>query len=273
MNDLKLVPQIKKPLTIDQITFDNNHLVMIAGPCAVEDYDSLLQMATLFKEQGINFMRAGAYKPRTSPYSFQGLGESGLKILAQIKEKTKIKIVTEITDISDIPFYLDYVDIIQVGARNMQNFSLLKALGKTDKPILLKRGFGNTIEEWLMAAEYLLLGGNQNIILCERGIRTFESSTRNTLDISSVPIIKQLTALPVIVDPSHAGGRSDLIASLSLAAVAAGANGLLIEVHPNPKAALSDSEQALGTDEFIKLNTQLQGLKSYLNANNIHHSF
>lgn len=271
MNNLKLVPQVQKPLTIDHITFDNDHLVVIAGPCAVEDYDSLLQMALTFKESGIEFMRAGAYKPRTSPYSFQGLGESGLKILAQIKEKTKIKIVTEITDISDIPFYLDYVDIVQVGARNMQNFSLLKALGKTTKPILLKRGFGNTIEEWLMAAEYLLLGGNQNIILCERGIRTFEPSTRNTLDISSVPIVKHLTALPVIVDPSHAGGRSDLIASLSLAAVAAGANGLLIEVHPDPSRALSDREQALGVDDFLKLNAQLQGLKSYLKDNKINY--
>lgn len=273
MNDLKLLTKIKKPLTIDNITFDNNNLVVIAGPCAIEDYDSLFQMATLLKENGIHFMRAGAYKPRTSPYSFQGLGEQGLKMLADIKEKTKIKMVTEITDISDLPLYLDYVDIIQVGARNMQNFSLLKALGKTNKPILLKRGFGNTIEEWLLAAEYILLGGNQNIIMCERGIKSFETSTRNTLDISSVPIIKQLTALPVIVDPSHAAGRSDLIASLSLAAVAAGANGLLIEVHPNPREALSDKEQALGTNEFLQLNNQLQGLKSYLNANNIHNNF
>lgn len=169
MNDLKLLTKIKKPLTIDNITFDNNNLVVIAGPCAIEDYDSLFQMATLLKENGIHFMRAGAYKPRTSPYSFQGLGEQGLKMLADIKEKTKIKIVTEITDISDLPLYLDYVDIIQVGARNMQNFSLLKALGKTNKPILLKRGFGNTIEEWLLAAEYILLGGTK-ISLCAKEV-------------------------------------------------------------------------------------------------------
>jgi 3-deoxy-7-phosphoheptulonate synthase len=267
MNDLKLVKSITEPLSVAGVTFGDQNLVIMAGPCAVEDLESLSQTAQTLMANGIPFMRAGAYKPRTSPYSFQGLGKKGLEILAEVKAKTGIRIVTEITSVTDLPDYLPLIDIIQVGARNMQNFELLKALGRTDKPVLLKRGFGNTIEEWLDAAEYILLEGNRRIILCERGIRTFETETRNTLDISSVPIIKKITRLPVIVDPSHASGRSDLIAPLAMASVAAGANGLLIEVHVDPKRALSDKQQALSLDEFIRLNKKLQNLKTYLNQN------
>jgi 3-deoxy-7-phosphoheptulonate synthase len=267
MNDLKLVKSITEPLRVEDVDFGDQNLIVMAGPCAVEDLESLTKTAQALMANGIRFMRAGAYKPRTSPYSFQGLGKKGLEILAEVKAKTGIRIVTEITSAADLPDYLPLIDIIQVGARNMQNFELLKALGRTEKPILLKRGFGNTIEEWLDAAEYILLEGNSRIILCERGIRTFETETRNTLDISSVPIIKKITSLPVIVDPSHASGRSDLIAPLAMAAVAAGANGLLIEVHVDPKRALSDKQQALSLDEFIRLNKKLQNLKAYLNSN------
>lgn len=232
------------------------HLI-IAGPCAVEDYQSTLDIAKFLLKNNITFLRAGAFKPRTSVHDFQGLGIEGLEILKRVKEETGIKIVTEITDSSYLPYY-DFVDIIQIGARNMQNFSLLSELGKTKKPIILKRGFGNTLDEWLRAAEYIVAQGNPNIILCERGIKTFENSTRNTLDISSVALIKEYLNVPVIIDPSHSAGRADIIPALSKASIAVGADGLIIEVHHNPKKSISDSQQALDYETFIKLMNTLK---------------
>lgn len=234
-----------KALKIDK------HLI-IAGPCAVEDYQKTLDIAKFLLKNNINFLRAGAFKPRTSVHDFQGLGLEGLEILKRVKEETGIKIVTEITDSAYLPHY-DFVDIIQIGARNMQNFSLLCELGKTNKPVILKRGFGNTLDEWLRAAEYIVAQGNYNIILCERGIKTFENSTRNTLDISSVALIKEYLNVPVIVDPSHSAGRSDIIPALSKASIAVGSDGLIIEVHQNPKKSISDSQQALDYETFTKL--------------------
>ncbi|HHU55483.1 MAG TPA: 3-deoxy-7-phosphoheptulonate synthase [Acholeplasmataceae bacterium] len=231
---------------------ENNELLIIAGPCAVEEESRILRIAQFLKSLGVKYLRAGAYKPRTSPYTFQGLGPKGLEILRNVKMKTGIKIVSEIMDASQLEFYED-VDIIQVGARNMQNFSLLKALGKTNKTILLKRGFGATIDEWLYACEYLLNEGNDNVILCERGIKTFETQTRNTLDISSVPIVKGISKIPVIVDPSHSAGRSDIIIPLARAAVAVGADGLLIEMHEEPNKALSDKEETIDFKQFETL--------------------
>lgn len=231
--------------------------LVIAGPCSVENYESLLEEANFLLNNGIKYLRAGAYKPRTSVHDFQGLGYEGLQILKRVKDETGIKIVTEIPDSSLINEF-DFVDIIQVGARNMQNFSLLKALGATNKPIILKRGFGNTIDEWLSAAEYIVSQGNKNIILCERGIKTFESATRNTLDISSVAIIKEYLNIPVIVDPSHAAGRTDIILPLSKASLAVGADGLIIEVHYDPIKSYSDSQQALSFESFKNLISELK---------------
>jgi|SRR5690554_896958 len=241
----------------------NDEFLIIAGPCAVEEEDRVLKIAKFLKANGVNYLRAGAFKPRTSPYSFQGLGPEGLKILKNVKEKVGIKIVSEIMDAKQIPFYED-IDIIQVGARNMQNFSLLKALGKTDKTILLKRNFGSTIDEWLYACEYLLNEGNENVILCERGIKTFETSTRNTLDISSIPIVKGITKIPVIVDPSHSAGRSDIIIPLAKAAIAVGADGLMVEIHDNPKEALSDQEETIDFDQFVELKREINKLAKVL---------
>lgn len=226
-------------------------LTLIAGPCSVETPEQICEVARRVKGAGAQFLRGGAFKPRTSPYSFQGLKAEGLELLAQAKEETGLPIVTEIMSEKYIDLFLEKgVDVIQVGARNMQNFELLKELGKIRKPILLKRGLSNTIEELLMSAEYIMAGGNEQVILCERGIRTFETYTRNTLDISAVPILKKLSHLPVIVDPSHASGISWLVEPLALAAVAAGADGLIIEVHNNPKKALSDGAQSLTPDQF-----------------------
>lgn len=230
--------------------------LIIAGPCAIESEESLLEVANFLKSIGINFLRAGAYKPRTSVHSFQGLGDEGLAILKRVKELTGMKVVTEIPDPSYIEKF-DFVDIIQVGARNMQNFSLLKALGKTTKPVLLKRGFGNTIDEMLSAAEYIISEGNKNVILCERGIKTFETSTRNTLDLASVAIIKEYYKIPIIVDPSHAAGRADIIPALSRASMASGADGLIIEVHQQPAYSISDSSQALDFNTFKSLYNEL----------------
>lgn len=244
--------------------FPPNQFTVIAGPCAVEDEDRLIQMAEFLKSYGIAHLRAGAYKPRTSPYTFLGLEAQGLEILRHVKSKTGIKIVTEIMDASQINMYLEDVDIIQVGARNMQNFSLLKALGKINKPILLKRGFGSTIEEWLYACEYLLSEGNDQVILCERGIKTFEPLTRNTLDISSVPIVKGITKLPVFVDPSHSSGRSDIITPLALASLAAGADGLMVEVHHDPKCSLSDQDETINFEEFVRCLKQLEAIAEVL---------
>ena len=224
-------------------------LALIAGPCSVESEDQICGIADRVKASGAQFLRGGAFKPRTSPYAFQGLKAEGLGLLLEAKKKTGLPIVTEIMSVAHLELFQD-VDIIQVGARNMQNFELLKVLGRTKKPILLKRGLCNTIEELLMSAEYIMAGGNENVILCERGIRTYETYTRNTLDISAVPILKKLSHLPVIVDPSHASGIAWLVEPLALAAVAAGADGLIIEVHNNPAKALSDGAQSLTPDQF-----------------------
>ena len=231
---------------------------VIAGPCAIENKTMLINIAEKVKGAGASFIRGGAFKPRTSPYSFQGLGEEGLKYLSEVRKKTGLPVVTELMDPRDIGLISRYADIIQIGARNMQNFRLLLEVGTCDKPVLLKRGLSATVKEWLMAAEYIMSKGNQNIILCERGIRTFETATRNTLDLSAVPLLKELSHLPVIVDPSHAVGKLSLVAPMAKAAVAAGADGLLIEVHTNPEEALSDGEQSLKPDEFYKLMEELR---------------
>lgn len=231
---------------------------VIAGPCAVENRVMLMNVAEKVKAAGASFIRGGAYKPRTSPYAFQGLGEEGLQYLAEASKKTGLPVVTEIMDPRDLDTILKYTDIIQIGARNMQNFRLLLEVGMCHKPVLLKRGLSATIKEWLMAAEYVMSKGNQQVILCERGIRTFETATRNTLDLSSVPVLKQLTHLPVVVDPSHGVGRWDLVAPMAKAAVAVGADGLLIEVHTNPEEAVSDGEQSLKPDAFKKLMSELK---------------
>ena len=231
---------------------------VIAGPCAVENRTIMINIAEKVKAAGASFIRGGAYKPRTSPYSFQGLGEEGLQYLAEASRKTGLPVVTEIMDPRDLETILQYTDIIQIGARNMQNFRLLLEVGMCNKPVLLKRGLSATIKEWLMAAEYVMSKGNLEVILCERGIRTFETATRNTLDLSAVPVLKQKTHLPVVVDPSHGVGKWDLVAPMAKAAVAAGADGLLIEVHTNPENAMSDGEQSLKPDAFKKLMAELK---------------
>jgi 3-deoxy-7-phosphoheptulonate synthase len=231
---------------------------VVAGPCAVENKTGLVTIAERVKAAGASFLRGGAYKPRTSPYSFQGLGEEGLEYLAEAREKTGLPIVTEIMDPRDLDVILKYADIIQIGARNMQNFRLLLEVGSSHKPVLLKRGLSSTIKEWLMSAEYIMSRGNQNVMLCERGIRTFETATRNTLDLSAIPVLKQLTHLPVVVDPSHGVGRRDLVTPMALAAVAAGADALMIEVHTNPEEAMSDGEQSLKPRHFEQLMKELK---------------
>lgn len=233
-------------------------VAVIAGPCSVESREQILEVAEKVKRAGAVALRGGAFKPRTSPYSFQGLGEEGLKLLKEAKEKTGLPIVTEVLDVRDVTLITRYADVIQIGARNMQNFTLLREVGKTGKPVLLKRGAGSTIEELLMSAEYILSEGNRNVILCERGIRTLETYTRNTLDLSAVPVIKKLSHLPVIVDPSHGTGKWDLVPAMAKAAVAAGADGLLIEVHPCPDEALSDGPQSLKPDTFARLMEELK---------------
>jgi 3-deoxy-7-phosphoheptulonate synthase len=218
---------------------------LIAGPCAVETLEQTIAAAHMAKSAGAGLLRGGAFKPRTSPYAFQGLGEAGLKILAEAREETGLPIVTEVVDAQDVPLVSEYADMLQIGTRNMQNFALLQAAGSAGKPVMLKRGMNATIEEWLMAAEYIAQRGNLDIVLCERGIRTFETSYRNTLDISAVPIVHSLSHLPVIVDPSHAGGRRELVVPLARAAIAAGADAVMVDLHPEPGAALCDGPQAL----------------------------
>ncbi|MBU1144471.1 MAG: 3-deoxy-7-phosphoheptulonate synthase [Firmicutes bacterium] len=235
------------------VKIGGKNVVIMGGPCAVESEEQINIIAPIVKEAGAKILRAGAFKPRTSPYSFQGMGVEGLNVLKTVSLKYNIPIVSEIMSLDELPYFIETVDLIQVGARNMQNFALLKELGKIDKPILLKRGLANTIEELLMSAEYILAGGNQNVILCERGIRTYETSTRNTLDISAIPVIKKLSHLPIIIDPSHAAGRWEYIESLSKAAIAAGADGLIIEVHHEPENALSDGQQSLKPERFKDL--------------------
>jgi 3-deoxy-7-phosphoheptulonate synthase len=231
---------------------------VMAGPCAVENKTILTGIAEKVKSSGASFLRGGAYKPRTSPYSFQGLGEEGLKYLSEASEKTGLPIITEIMDPRDLDVIVKYADIIQIGARNMQNFRLLLEVGSARKPVLLKRGLSSTIKEWLMSAEYIMSRGNHEVMLCERGIRTFETATRNTLDLSAVPVLKQLTHLPVVVDPSHGVGKWDLVSPMAKAAVAAGADALIIEVHTNPEEAMSDGEQSLRPDNFRQLMEELK---------------
>jgi len=237
----------------DGVVVGGKKIVVMAGPCAVESKQTLLETAKMIKEAGASVLRGGAFKPRTSPYSFQGLGEKGLKCLAEVSKITELPVVTEAMDSRQLEVVCRYADVIQIGARNMQNFDLLKEAGKQKKPVLLKRGMAATIKEFLMSAEYILSSGNYNVILCERGIRTFEDSTRFTLDITSVALIEVLSHLPVIVDPSHGTGNRDLVLPLSRAAIAAGADGLLIEVHPRPEEALSDGFQSVTPDSFQKL--------------------
>ena len=236
----------------DTVSIGEGKFNVIAGPCSVESEEQVIEVAKRVKAAGATLLRGGAFKPRTSPYSFQGLEADGIKLLLEARKETGLPIVTEIMNINHLELFSD-VDVIQVGARNMQNFDLLKELGKCDKPILLKRGLANTIEEWLMSAEYIMAGGNKNVILCERGIRTFETYTRNTLDISAVPVLKNLTHLPIIVDPSHATGMRWLVPPLAKTAVAAGADGLMIEVHNNPAKALCDGAQSIDPDTFDEL--------------------
>jgi 3-deoxy-7-phosphoheptulonate synthase len=235
-----------------------DQVMIMAGPCSVESRDQLFAVAETVSRSGAKFLRGGAFKPRTSPYSFQGLGEEALKLLREAADKFDMLVVTEVMEISQIPMMLPYVDLLQVGARNMQNFNLLRELGKVRKPVLLKRGIAATIEELLLSAEYLMAGGNYDVILCERGIRTFETYTRNTLDISAIPIVKKLSHLPILADPSHGTGRRDKVAPMGRAAIAAGADGLLIEVHNCPDKALSDGAQSLYPEQFAELMGQLR---------------
>jgi 3-deoxy-7-phosphoheptulonate synthase len=263
MKNLKLAAQVGDRKTVVKVgdVRIGEGFIVIAGPCSVESEEQMVETAIAVKEAGASMLRGGAFKPRTSPYAFQGLGLKGLKILDLARKKTGLPVVTEVLDTRDVSWVCEYADVIQIGARNMQNFSLLKEVGKVDKPILLKRGMYSTLEEWLNCAEYILNAGNPNVILCERGIRTFETYTRNTLDLSAVPAIKEITHLPIIVDPSHGTGKLSLIAPMSLAAVASGADGLIVEVHRNPAEALSDKEQALSPAQFSDMMRKVRILR------------
>lgn len=264
----KLVSRTFKPentvLNIKGAEIGGKQVAVIAGPCAVESEDQVLSTARFLKSQGVRFLRGGAYKPRTSPYSFQGLEEEGLKILAAAGKETGLVTVSEIVSAESLHLAEKYVDMIQIGARNMQNFHLLKEVGRSRMPVILKRGLSATIEEWLNAAEYLMNEGNYNIILCERGIRTFETYTRNTLDLSSIPAVKELSHLPVIADPSHGTGKWKLVTPMSRAAIAAGADGVIIEVHPCPSAALSDGPQSLNFESFSRLMNEIESIAGIL---------
>ncbi len=251
-------------IAVGGVKIGGGHVPVIAGPCSVESEEQICEVALAVKKAGASMLRGGAFKPRTSPYAFQGLRAEGIELLCKARELTGLPIVTEIMGSDQLPLF-DEVDIIQVGARNMQNFELLKLLGKTGKPILLKRGLANTIEELLMSAEYIMAGGNEQVILCERGIRTFETATRNTLDISAIPLLHKLSHLPVVVDPSHAAGISWMVRPLSLSAVAAGCDGLIIEVHNNPEKALSDGPQSLRPDEFSTVMEDIRAMARHLN--------
>ncbi len=246
--------------SVDGIAIGGKGLVIIAGPCSVESRSQMLEIASAVREAGAHALRGGAYKPRTSPYSFQGLGEEGLELLAEAREATGLPIVTEVMATEIVPLVARYADVLQIGARNMQNFPLLNAAGVSQKPVLLKRGISATIEEFLMAAEYVLSNGNRRVILCERGIRTFETATRNTTDINAIPVLKSLTHLPVILDPSHSTGAWQFVPAIARAAIAAGADGLIVEVHPDPEHALSDGSQSLKPERFAALVQQIRAL-------------
>ena len=254
-------------IDVDGVQIGGNKLVVMAGPCAVESRKQLLESAAIVKQAGATFLRGGAYKPRTSPYSFQGLEEQGLKFLAEAREVTGLKIVTEVVDPQSVAVVAEYADVLQIGARNMQNFQLLKTVGRAGKPVLLKRGIAATIEEWLNAAEYVMNEGNYKVMLCERGIRTFETATRNTLDLSAVAVLKNACHLPIIVDPSHGTGHWKLVRPMARAAVAAGADGLMIEVHPKPDEAMSDGMQSLTPENFTALMTEIDGIAKVMGRN------
>ncbi len=247
-------------ISVGNAKFGGGNFAMIAGPCSVESEEQIIYVANAVKESGADVLRGGAFKPRTSPYAFQGLKDEGIRLLLEAKKASGLPIITEIMNIRSLDLFED-VDIIQVGARNMQNFDLLQELGKTKKPILLKRGLANTLQELLMSAEYIMSEGNENIILCERGIRTYETYTRNTLDLSAVPVLHSLTHLPVVVDPSHATGKASLVPSMALAAAACGADGIMVEVHNNPACALCDGAQSLTPDQFSTLNAQIKKVR------------
>ncbi len=256
----------KTTVTVGNVSFGKG-FVVIAGPCSVETEEQMITTAQIVKSYGAQMIRGGVFKPRTSPYAFQGLGLPGLKILAKAREETGLPIVTEVLDPRDVSWVCEYADMLQIGARNIQNFSLLKEVGKAGKPVLLKRGMHSTIEEWLSSAEYILAEGNPNVVLCERGIRTFEDYTRNTLDLNAVAVIKQITHLPIIVDPSHGTGIPSLITPMSMASAACGADGIMVEVHNNPEAALSDKDQALTADQFGSLMEKMTKLTAFLENN------
>ena len=252
-----------RTITIDGVTFGGPQIVVMAGPCSVESRDQLMRTAWAVKQAGASVLRGGAFKARTSPYSFRGLGEEGLKLLAEARSATGLLVVTEVMSPEQVSLVARYADVLQIGARNMQNFELLDAVGRARRPVLLKRGMMSTIEELLLSSEYILSNGNTDVILCERGIRTFETYTRNTLDVGAIPLLKELSHLPVIADPSHATGKASLVAAVSRAAIAAGADGLLIEVHPDPAAALSDGPQSITPQQFERL---MQGAREIAQA-------
>jgi 3-deoxy-7-phosphoheptulonate synthase len=261
MKPYKLASRGFKPedsvVAVSGVEVGGRRIVVMAGPCAVESEEQLVASARIVKESGASILRGGAFKPRTSPFNFQGLEKAGLELLARAREQFAIPVVTEVVDPHDVELVAEYADILQVGSRNMQNFALLSSVGRSKRPVLLKRGFASTVTEWLTAADYLLAEGNDQVILCERGIRTFEDSTRFSLDISSIPVIKRFSHLPLIVDPSHAAGHYSLVPAIAKASVAAGADGLLIEVHPNPKEALVDGLQSLTPSDFARLMAEL----------------
>lgn len=260
MMDLKIVNS-NKEIHIKDVVIGGNKPVFISGPCAVEDYDKMLKLAERLKSIGVDMLRGGTFKPRTSPYDFQGLEKEGLKILKSVGDKFKLPVSTEIMDARDLEYSLDYIDAIQVGSRNMYNYTLLKELGTINKPIILKRGMSATIKEWIYAAEYIAAGGNENIIFCERGIRTFETVTRNTLDLNAVAYIKEKYNLPIIVDPSHGTGRRELVEPMSMASIASGADGLIIESHINPDEALSDAKQTVSIDTIKSIISKVNKLE------------
>jgi len=264
MKNLKLVSLASKSsktvIDVDGVKIGED-LVVIAGPCGIESEEQAIESAKAVKAGGANMLRGGAFKPRTSPYAFQGLGLKGLKILENCKKETGLPIVTEVVDPRDVSWVCEYADVLQIGARNMQNFSLLREVGKSGKPVLLKRGMYSTLSEWLNCAEYILAEGNPNVALCERGIRTFETYTRNTLDLSMVPAVKEVTHLPILVDPSHGTGKLSLIEPMSLAAIASGADGLIVEVHYDPKTAKSDADQQLTPEMFISYMKNVRALQ------------
>jgi 3-deoxy-7-phosphoheptulonate synthase len=262
LHPFKLASRDFKPdrtvIQLDGVNIGGDEIVVMAGPCAVESREQVFEVAWAVKEAGAKVLRGGAFKPRTSPYTFQGLGVPALELLGEVRETVGLPIVSEVMSAADIATVSKYVDVLQIGARNMQNYSLLQEVGKTSKPVLLKRGMSSTIHEWLMSAEYVLSNRNYNVMICERGIRTFETATRFTLDINAVPVAKQLTHLPVIIDPSHGTGKANLVGPAAKAAVAAGADGLIIEVHPNPDRALSDGAQSIRPEAFQKLMVELR---------------